>query len=85
MRGYGLRENQTMAYSTSAPPFLITQAMMYTTTVPTYLSGDWYRDWGSVEQYHRLVSADQAPDAAVEQGVIRVNGWSRPGPIRALP
>ncbi len=66
-------------------PFLITQAMMYTTTVPTYLSGDWYRDWGSVEQYHRLVSADQAPNAAVDQAVITVPGWSRPGPIRALP
>ena len=66
-------------------PFLITQALLYTSTVSTYLRGDWYRDWGSVEQFHRLVPADRAPNADIEQGVITVPGWSRPGPIRALP
>ncbi|MEY8013722.1 arabinosyltransferase domain-containing protein [Mycobacterium servetii] len=66
-------------------PFLFTQAMMYTSTVATYLRGDWHRDWGSVEQYHRLVPADQAPNAAVVQGMTTVPGWSRKGPIRALP
>ena len=66
-------------------PFLITQALLRTSTISTYLRGDWYRDWGSVEQYSRLVPADQAPDAAIEQGVITVPGWSRQGPIRALP
>ena len=66
-------------------PFLITQAMLWTSTIPTYLDGDWYRDWGSVEAYHRLVPAELAPDAVVEQGTATVNGWSRPGPIRALP
>jgi arabinosyltransferase A len=66
-------------------PFLFTQAMMVTSTISTYLSGDWYRDWGSVEQYYLLVPADQAPDAVVEQGVTTVRGWSRQGPIRALP
>ncbi|MFV0494940.1 arabinosyltransferase domain-containing protein [Mycobacterium sp.] len=66
-------------------PFMFTQGLMSTSTVPTYLSGDWYRDWGSVEKYHRLVPADQAPEAVVAQGVTTVHGWSRPGPIRALP
>ncbi len=66
-------------------PFLFTQALLRTSTISTYLRGDWYRDWGSVEQYYRLVPADQAPDAAIEQGVITVPGWSRQGPIRALP
>jgi arabinosyltransferase A len=71
--------------SEAGGPFLFTQAMLYTSTVSTYLRGDWYRDWGSVEQYHRLVPADQAPDAVIEQGVMTVRGWSRQGPIRALP
>jgi arabinosyltransferase A len=71
--------------SETGGPFLFTQAMLRTSTVSTYLRGDWYRDWGSVEQYYRLVPADQAPDAVVEQGVIKVRGWSRQGPIRALP
>ena len=66
-------------------PFLFTQALLRTSTVSTYLRGDWYRDWGSVEEYHPLVPADQAPAAVVEQGVITVRGWSRQGPIRALP
>jgi arabinosyltransferase A len=66
-------------------PFLITQAMLWTSTIPTYLRDDWYRDWGSVEAYHRLVPADKAPEAVVEQGTATVRGWSRPGPIRALP
>ncbi len=71
--------------SETGGPFLFTQTMLYTSTVSTYLRGDWYRDWGSVEQYHRLVPADQAPNAVVDQGVITVPGWSRQGPIRALP
>jgi arabinosyltransferase A len=66
-------------------PFLITQAMLWTSTIPTYLRDDWYRDWGSVEAYHRFVPASEAPDAVVEQGSMTVFGWSRPGPIRALP
>ncbi|ORW31677.1 arabinosyltransferase [Mycobacterium paraense] len=66
-------------------PFLFTQAMLRTSTISTYLRGDWYRDWGSVEQYFPLVPADQAPPAVVEQGAVTVRGWSRQGPIRALP
>lgn len=71
--------------SEAGGPFLVAQAMLRTATVSTYLRGDWYRDWGSLEQYFRLVPADQAPDAVIEQGVMTVHGWSRQGPIRALP
>ncbi|MBS4727986.1 arabinosyltransferase domain-containing protein [Mycobacterium sp. SM1] len=66
-------------------PFLFTRALLWTSTIPTYLRGDWYRDWGSLEKYYRLAPADQAPAAAVEQGVVTVPGWARSGPIRALP
>jgi arabinosyltransferase A len=71
--------------SEAGGPFLFTQAMLRTSTISTYVRGDWYRDWGSVEEYHPLVPADQAPNAVIEQGVITVHGWSRQGPIRALP
>jgi arabinosyltransferase A len=71
--------------SKSGGPFLFTRALLWTSTIPTYLNGDWYRDWGSVEKYNRLVPADQAPNAAVDQGVVQVYGWTRQGPIRALP
>jgi arabinosyltransferase A len=53
--------------------------------VPTYLSGDWYRDWGAIERYIRLVPSAQAPNAVIDQGAKTVFGWSRSGPIRALP
>ncbi|HTM86419.1 MAG TPA: arabinosyltransferase C-terminal domain-containing protein, partial [Mycobacterium sp.] len=56
-----------------------------TSTIPTYLRDDWYRDWGSIESYDRVVPATQAPAAAVQQGTERVFGWHRNGPIRALP
>ena len=66
-------------------PFLFIQALLRTSTVPTYLRDDWYRDWGSIERYDRVISAQDAPTAAIDQGSRRVFGWSRPGPIRALP
>jgi len=66
-------------------PFLFIQALLRTATIPTYLSGDWYRDWGSLERYLPVVPRQQAPDAIVEEGSTRVFGWNRGGPIRALP
>jgi arabinosyltransferase A len=71
--------------SEAGGPFLFTQALLRTSTISTYLRGDWYRDWGSVEKYYPLAPTDQAPTAVIEQGVITVHGWSRQGPIRALP
>ncbi|GAB3222595.1 arabinosyltransferase domain-containing protein [Mycolicibacterium hippocampi] len=66
-------------------PFLFIQALLRTSTIPTYLRDDWYRDWGSIERYTRVVPRDEAPEAAIEEGSTRVFGWSRGGPIRALP
>jgi arabinosyltransferase A len=66
-------------------PFLFIQALLRTSAVPTYLRDDWYRDWGSIERYSRVVPESEAPNAVVDQGSVRVFGWSRSGPIRALP
>ncbi|HEX3546010.1 MAG TPA: arabinosyltransferase domain-containing protein [Mycobacterium sp.] len=66
-------------------PFLFIQALLRTSAVPTYLRDDWYRDWGSIERYDRVVPASAAPNAVIDQGSMRVFGWSRSGPIRALP
>ena len=66
-------------------PFLFIQALLRTSAVPTYLRDDWYRDWGSIERYDRVVPASDAPNAVIDQGSVRVFGWSRNGPIRALP
>lgn len=69
----------------SGGPFLFIQALLRTSAIPTYLRNDWYRDWGALERYIRVVPRDEAPDAVVEEGSTRVFGWSRGGPIRALP
>jgi arabinosyltransferase A len=66
-------------------PFLFIQGLLTTATVPTYLRDDWYRDWGAIERYIRLVPSSQAPNAVIDQGAKTVFGWSRSGPIRALP
>jgi arabinosyltransferase A len=66
-------------------PFLFIQALLRTSAIPTYLRGDWYRDWGAIERYIRVVPRDEAPNAVIEEGSKRVFGWSRGGPIRALP
>jgi arabinosyltransferase A len=68
----------------SGGPFLFIQALLTTSTVPTYLRDDWYRDWGAIERYLRVPGA-RAPAAVIEQGSVREFGWSRNGPIRALP
>jgi len=66
-------------------PLLFIQALLTTATIPTYLRDDWYRDWGAIERYIRLVPASEAPNAVIDQGSETVFGWSRKGPIRALP
>ncbi|MGZ6777648.1 MAG: arabinosyltransferase domain-containing protein [Mycobacterium sp.] len=66
-------------------PLLITRALLRSDSVPSYLRDDWYRDWGAIERYYRLVPESQAPDAVVDQGSVTVHGWTRNGPIRALP
>ena len=37
------------------------------------------------EKYDPVVPAGQAPVATIDQGTQQVFGFSRPGPIRALP
>lgn len=65
-------------------PFLFIQALLRTSAIPTYLRDDWYRDWGSIERYIRVVPRDDAPNASIEEGSTQVFGWNRRGPIRAL-
>ncbi|HZQ32861.1 MAG TPA: arabinosyltransferase, partial [Mycobacterium sp.] len=66
-------------------PLMITSALLGGWTVPSYLRNDWYRDWGAIVAYDPYIPLSKAPPAVVEQGSITVNGWTRNGPIRALP
>ncbi len=75
--------NMWQSAQKGGPPFLFIQALLRTSSIPTYLNNDWYRDWGSLERYDPVVPPAQAPMAAIDQGTQRVFGWSRPGPISA--
>ncbi|WP_207390516.1 arabinosyltransferase domain-containing protein [Rhodococcus sp. ABRD24] len=52
-------------------------------TIPTYLSDDWRRDWGSLEQFTPIVASARPAQVDVEQ-ITRSGLWS-PGPIRDTP
>ncbi|MDY6997779.1 MAG: arabinosyltransferase domain-containing protein [Actinomycetota bacterium] len=80
-----ISSNQWQSADDGGPLLFIQALLPRTSAIPTYLRGDWYRDWGSIERYDRAVPAAQAPDAVIEEGSTRVFGWSRGGPIRALP
>ncbi|AOW95152.1 arabinosyltransferase [Rhodococcus sp. WMMA185] len=54
--------------------------LLSATTLATYLSNDWDRDWGSLEQYTPLDESATAARVDSEQ-VIRSGTWS-PGPVR---
>ena len=58
----------------------ISESTTKAVTVPTYLSDDWHRDWGSLEKLTPMV-----PDAATARtttGELRQWGFSRTGTIR---
>ena len=66
-------------------PFLFIQALLRTSTIPTYLRDDWYRDWGSIERYDRVVPADAGARRRRRAGQRDGVRLEPRGPIRALP
>ena len=50
-------------------PFLFIQALLRTATIPTYLRDDWYRDWGSIERYDRVVPESTGPRRRRRRGL----------------
>lgn len=54
--------------------------MNSSTTYPTYQSGDWMRDWGSLLLYNPY--NPDAVGAELEHTVVTRSGLWTPGPIR---
>ena len=63
-------------------PLGITDLMLRAHVMPTYLSRDWGRDWGSLRQYTPVVDA---PEAHLQLGTATRSGLWSPGAIRIGP
>jgi arabinosyltransferase A len=73
--------SRTWQATEAGGPLTVPDTLLQTTTVPTYLKGDLWQDWGDLQQYTPLADA---PQAGVTVGTVSRSGWWRPGPIRAL-
>ncbi|RVW00094.1 arabinosyltransferase [Rhodococcus spongiicola] len=60
-----------------------TSLLLRAQTIPTYLAGDWRRDWGSLERFTPIASSTRPATVDVEQ-TTRSGLWS-PGHIRNAP
>ena len=60
----------------------ITDLLLRAHVMPTYLSHDWGRDWGSLR---RLDTVDEAEVAHLQLGTATRTGLWTPGPIRIAP
>ena len=63
-------------------PLGITDLLLRAHVMPTYLSRDWGRDWGSLRRYTPVVDA---PEARLDLGTATHSGLWSPGPIRIGP
>lgn len=63
-------------------PLGITDLLLRAHVMPTYLSQDWGRDWGSLRRFAPLVDA---PEAHLDLGTTTRTGLWNPGPLRIGP
>ncbi|WP_448436821.1 arabinosyltransferase domain-containing protein [Mycolicibacterium setense] len=63
-------------------PLGITDLLLRAQVMPTYLSRDWGRDWGSLRRFTPIVDA---PEANLDLGTATRSGLWNPAPIRIGP
>ncbi|MFT3716387.1 MAG: arabinosyltransferase domain-containing protein [Gordonia sp. (in: high G+C Gram-positive bacteria)] len=73
--------SQTWQDGVNGGPLGITDALLSSTLVPSYLRNNWNRDWGSLERYTPLVPS--AKPAELELGTRTVNGLTSLAPMRS--
>ncbi len=78
---FGAEANSPVMDYLGGGPLGITELLFRADPVPTYLQGDWFRDWGALQ---RLVMFDpDAQPARLELGTATRSGWWSPAPLRA--
>ena len=73
--------SQTWQAGVHGGPLGLTEALLQSTLVPTYLRNNWQRDWGSLQKFTPLVPSEKPAD--LELGWRTVNGLSSRAPMRA--
>ncbi|GAC58023.1 putative arabinosyltransferase [Gordonia hirsuta DSM 44140 = NBRC 16056] len=73
--------SQTWQAGIHGGPLGITDALLVSTLVPSYLRNNWSRDWGSLQRYTPLVP--QAKPAELELGYRTVSGLQSRAPMRS--
>jgi arabinosyltransferase C len=77
---FGAEANSPVMDYLGGGPLGITELMFKATPVPTYLKDDWFRDWGSLQQFTQYYP--DAQPAQIDLGTATRSGWWAPAPLR---
>ena len=77
---FGAEANSPVMDNIGGGPLGISELLFRATTVPTYLSGDWFRDWGALQRLALFYPG--AVPARLDRGTETRTGWWSPAPLR---
>ena len=77
---FGADANSPVMDNIGGGPLGISELLFRATTVPTYLKGDWFRDWGALQRLAPFYPA--ATPARLELGTATRSGLWSPAPLR---
>lgn len=77
---FGAEANSPVMDNIGGGPLGISELLLRATTVPTYLSGDWFRDWGALQRLALFYPG--AVPAQLDRGTQTRTGWWSPAPLR---
>ena len=77
---FGAEANSPVMDYLGGGPLGITELLLKATPVPTYLKDDWFRDWGSLQQFTRYYP--DAQPAVIDLGQTTRSGLWSPAPLR---
>lgn len=77
---FGADANSPVMDNIGGGPLGISELLFRATTVPTYLKGDWFRDWGALQRLALFYPG--ATPARLDLGTATRSGWWSPAPLR---
>ena len=77
---FGAEANSPVMDNLGGGPLGITELLLRSTTLPTYLKNDWFRDWGALQQL--TLYYPNARPARLELGSATRSGLWSPAPLR---